>query len=160
HKKRTLLVLISLPINFPRTHMKRSFSIELLIITVLGVIYLALHAPSLPSTDFSPPSLDLHSAASLLTDPSIHPVGLEHERLAGTILPIRIGLQRYGHIPMWNSLLSSGVPLANNAFSYFFNPFHSLPILILGGVTGSKVAILIALLIAGYSMWAFGLALG
>lgn len=97
---------------------------------------------------------------SLLTDTSIRPLGLEHERLAGVIVPIQVGLQRYGHIPYWNSYLSNGVPLINNAFSYLFNPFHSLPVLILGGVTGSKLAILIALLIAGYNMWAFALAVG
>ncbi len=140
--------------------MKRSLAIELFIITLLGCVYFALHAPPPTTADFAPPVLDLRPIASLLTDTSVRPIGLEHERLAGTILPIRTGLQRYGHIPTWNSLLSNGVPLTNNAFSYFFNPFHSLPVLILGSVTGSKVAMLIALLIAGYSMWTFGLAIG
>ncbi len=140
--------------------MKRTYSIELLILSVLGCVYFALHAPILPTTGYSPPTLDLRPIASLLSDTSVRPIGLEHERLAGAILPIRIGLQRYGHIPMWNSYLSSGVPLANNAFNYFFNPFHSLPVLILGGVTGSKMAIFIALLIAAYSMWTLGFAVG
>ncbi len=139
--------------------MKRSFSIEFLVITIVGLLYFVLHAPALP-TDYAPPALDLRPIPNLLFDTSVRPVGTEHERLAGVILPIQIGLQRYGHIPFWNSYLSNGVPLINNAFNYLFNPFHSLPILILGGVTGSKIATIIALLIAGYSMWTFGLAIG
>ncbi len=140
--------------------MKRSFTVEILLITVIGLIYFAFHAVPAKSVDYSLPTLDLRPIANLLLDPSIRPTGIEHERLAGVILPIQIGLQRYGHIPFWNSYLSNGVPLINNAFSYLFNPFHSLPVLILGGVTGSKVATIIALLIAGYSMWTFGLAIG
>ena len=140
--------------------MKRSFGIELLIITVIGLIYFVLHAPALPTTDYSPPALDLNPIVSLLSNTSVRPLGTEHERLAGVILPIQVGLQRYGHIPSWNSYLSNGVPLINNAFNYLFNPFHSLPILLLGGVTGSKLATIIAILIAGYSMWMFGLAIG
>jgi len=140
--------------------MKRTLGIELLIITIVGIIYFLLHAPTLPTSEYSPPALDLRSITSLISDPSIRPIGTEHERLAGVIVPIQVGLQRYGHIPLWSSYLGNGVPLINNAFNYLFNPFHSLPILILGGVTGSKIATIIALLIAGYSMWAFGLAIG
>ncbi|MEP6987176.1 MAG: hypothetical protein ABI970_16335 [Chloroflexota bacterium] len=114
--------------------MKRSFIIELFVISLLGCVYFALHTPSLAAADYSPPLLDLQSIPGLLTNTSVRPVGLEHERLAGTILPIRIGLQRYDHIPTWNSFLSNGVPLTNNAFSYFFNPFHSLPVLVLGDI--------------------------
>ena len=159
-KQMTLLHSLSLPIYFPSIHMKRSFLIELFIITLLGCVYFALHAPPPVPDDMPPPALDLRPIGRILTDDAVRPIGLEHERLAGTILPIRTGLQRYGHIPTWNSLLGNGVPLTNNAFSYFFNPFHSLPVLILGAITGSKVAMLIALLIAGYSMWTFGLAIG
>ncbi len=144
----------------PIAYMKRSFSIEFLLITIVGLLYFALHAPALPTTDYSPPALDLRPIPGLFFDTSVRPIGTEHERLAGVILPIQVGLQRYGHIPFWNSYLSNGVPLINNAFNYLFNPFHSLPILIFGGVTGSKIATIIALLIAGYSMWTFGLAIG
>lgn len=144
----------------PIAPMKRSFSIEFLLITIVGLFYFALHAPASPTTDYSPPALDLRPISSLFFDTSVRPVGTEHERLAGVIIPIQVGLQRYGHIPFWNSYLSNGVPLVNNAFNYLFNPFHSLPILIFGGVTGSKIATIIALLIAGYSMWTFGLVIG
>ncbi len=140
--------------------MKRSHSIEFLIITVIGLIYFALHAPPLPKQDYSSPLLDLRPIANLLVDNSVRTTGLEHERLVGAILPLQVGLQRYGHVPFWNSYLSSGVPLINNGFNYLFNPFESLPVFIWGGVTGSKIATIIALIIAGYSMWAFGLALG
>lgn len=140
--------------------MKRSFGIELLLITIIGLAYFALHAPSLPWQDYSPPSLDLRTIDHLLFDESVRTTGIEHERLAGIMLPIQLGLQRYGHIPFWNSYLSNGVPLINNGFNYLFNPLQSLPILLWGGVTGSKIATIIALIMAGYSMWALGLALG
>lgn len=140
--------------------MKRSLCIELLIITLVGLFFFALCAPASLPTDQSSIALDLQPISRIFLDPTIRPNGLEHERLAGILAPIRIGLQRYGHIPFWNSYLSNGVPLINNAFNYLFNPFHSLPVLILGEVTGSKVAILIALLIAGYNMWILGRAIG
>ncbi len=140
--------------------MKHSFYIELFIITLAGLFYFALSAPTpLPSTQSSI-TLDLQSVSDTLFDTSIRPQGIEHERLAGAILPYKLGLERYGHLPTWNPYLSNGVPLINNAFSYLFNPFHSLPMLMLDPVTASKLAILIALLIAGYNMWALGLVIG
>lgn len=140
--------------------MKRSRSIEFLIITAVGIIYFVLHAPALPWQDYSPPTLDLRTVNHLLFDDTVRTTGIEHERLAGIMLPIQIGLQRYGHIPFWNSYLSNGVPIINNGFNFLFNPFESLPILLWGGVLGSKIATILALILTGYSMWAFGLALG
>ncbi|MBI1281813.1 MAG: hypothetical protein GC179_27055 [Anaerolineaceae bacterium] len=142
------------------TFMKRSFAVEFIVITLIGLFYFVLHAPALPSTEYSPPALDLHSISSLFLDTNVRPIGTEHERLAGVIVPIQVGLQRYGHVPFWNSYLSNGVPLINNAFNYLLNPFHSFPILLFGGVTGSKIATIIALLIAGYGMWSLGLVIG
>lgn len=140
--------------------MKRSLCIEFLIITLVGVFYFALCAPISLTAGQSSVALDLRPINTMLVDPTIRPSGVEHERLAGIIVPIRIGLQRYGDIPFWNSYLSNGVPIINNGFNYLFNPFHSLPVLILGEVMGSKVAILLALLIAGYNMWALGYVIG
>ena len=86
--------------------------------------------------------------------------GIEYERLAGVLLPTEIGLKRYGHIPTWNPYLNTGTPLLNDAFNYLFNPFASLPVLLLGGVQGTKIAILISLLLSGWNMWALMRAIG
>ncbi|MCA0455761.1 MAG: YfhO family protein [Chloroflexi bacterium] len=140
--------------------MKYSYFVELLIITLVGIFFFALCAPVPNPADQSTVALDLQPVRQLFTDPGIRPAGIEHERLAGILSPIRVGIQRYGHVPFWNSYLSNGVPLFNNAFNYFFNPFHSLPVLLLGDVTGTKIAILLALLIAGYNTWLLGYTIG
>ncbi|NWF70060.1 MAG: hypothetical protein HXY40_13320 [Chloroflexi bacterium] len=86
--------------------------------------------------------------------------GIEYERLSGIIIPIEIGLTRYGHIPTWNPYMNTGVPLLNNAFSYLYNPFASLPPLLLGAVQGVKVSVAIALWFAALGTWALAKALG
>ena len=91
---------------------------------------------------------------------------VEHERLSGILIPVQIGLglsnraPSIGHLPAWNPYLGSGTPLINNGFFYLFNPFMSLPVLLLGGVQGTKLAIIIGLVMAGYSMWFLGRAVG
>lgn len=88
--------------------------------------------------------------------------GIEHERLSGILIPVEIGLkdEDYRHVPTWNPYLSGGTPLLNNAFNYLFNPFSSLPMLTLGAIQGSKAAIMVGLLLAGYNAWALAKAIG
>jgi hypothetical protein len=92
--------------------------------------------------------------------------GVEHERLSGILIPVAIGLglsdhaPGIGHLPAWNPYLGTGTPLINNAFLYLFNPFMSLPVLLLGAVQGGKVALLLGLLLAGINMWALARAVG
>jgi len=131
---------------------------ELIAIVLLWALYISLFAPASPFV--TPDGLDTEPLRRVLFDPNMRQSGLEHERLVGAILPVKIGLERYGHIPTWNPYLGTGVPIINNGFNYLFNPFHSLPVLLLGGVQGSKLSTFIALLIAGYSMWGLGRALG
>lgn len=130
--------------------MKRT-GIELALIAVITIVYSFgmgfVHTPS-----GSPLNAELEQSLRRWTDDSLRPTGLEFERLAGVILPFRIGLQANGHLPAWNPYLGSGVPLFNNAFNYLFNPLHSLPLLLWGPVTGSKVAMLLGLLLAGVNM--------
>jgi hypothetical protein len=131
---------------------------EFAAILLLALLYGALFSPA--SRSSAPDGMDIEPLRQLLTDPQITLSGLEHERLAGVILAARVGLQDYGHIPAWNPFVSTGVPLFNNGFNYLFNPFHSLPILLLGGVQGSKLAIIIAVLLAGCNMWALARVVG
>lgn len=127
-------------------------------IALLWGLFICLFAPN--TTQIQPDGLDLQPLNQILFNPEMRQSGLEHERLSGVILAAQIGLQNYGHIPTWNPYIGTGEPLINDAFSYLFNPFHSLPILFLGGAQGSKVSMFLALLIAGYGMWTLAKAVG
>jgi hypothetical protein len=132
---------------------------ELAAITLLAILFICLSVPA--PENYVPDGLETASVQRALFDPLYRQSGLEHERLAGVLLPIKIGLQRYGHIPMWNPYSSIGEPVINNAFSYLFNPFHSLPVLLPDSFAqGTKIATFIALLIAGYNMWALACIIG
>lgn len=126
---------------------------ELAALTLIGTLYLGYFLAAKPALDTQ--SMELNA---------LHPenriVGIEHERLSGILVPVEIGLTQYQHVPTWNPYLSSGTPLINDAFNYLFNPFHSLPVLLLGAIQGTKVAIMIALLLAGYNAWALAKAIG
>ncbi len=86
--------------------------------------------------------------------------GIEYERLAGVIIPIEIGLSRYGQIPTWNPYMNSGIPTISDAFNFLFNPFSSLPPLLLGALQGTKVSVALALLIAAWNAWALAKSMG
>ncbi len=106
-------------------------------------------------------AVGLAFAAPVATlDPALRPPGLEHERLSGVIIPAQLGLRQYGRIPLWNPYLFTGEPLISNPFNYLFNPFASLPALVFGAVQGTKIAIVLAVLIAGLSAWALARAVG
>ncbi|MBI5669949.1 MAG: hypothetical protein HZC41_18295 [Chloroflexi bacterium] len=132
--------------------------LELAALALLWLLYLSQVVPSFlyPYQD----RLDAAVLAQAWLTPTFRQPGVEHERLAGTLVPVQIGLERYSHIPAWNPYLSSGQPTINNPFSYLFNPVFSLPVLLFGGVQGSKLAMALALLIAALSMWALMRATG
>jgi hypothetical protein len=133
--------------------------LELAVITLLAILFICLSVPA--PENYTPDGLEIASIQRALFDPLYRQSGLEHERLAGVLLPIKIGLQRYGHVPMWNPYISIGEPTINNAFNYLFNPFHSLPVLLSDSFAqGTKVATFIALVIAGYNMWALAYVIG
>jgi hypothetical protein len=132
--------------------------IELAAITLIGLLYLAFSVPARPNVQAR--ELDLTALIDTWTNSDMRPTGIEQERLEGVLLPIRLGLQRYGRVSTWNPYIGGGEPIINNPFSYLFNPFHSLPVLLLGGVQGGKLATVIALLLAGYNAWALAWAAG
>lgn len=130
---------------------------ELAIVILFGLLYCALFLSA----------GDAESGLALRgLNPQFRILALEHERLAGLLIPAQIGLgldpriPGIGHLPAWNPYLGTGEPLINDAFFYLFNPFMSLPVLVMGAVQGTKVAIVIGLLIAGINMWAFARAIG
>ncbi len=134
--------------NYFRTIRRRVLSLaslELAVITLLAILYLSLF-PLKNVNEIT--NLHIH-----LFDVNVRLDGLEHERLSGVLLPIEIGLRRYGHIPTWNPYMGIGEPTINNPFNYLFNLPASVPVILFGGVSGTKLAIILALLFAGYNMW-------
>jgi hypothetical protein len=136
---------------------RRAYFLELALITGIALLFVSTFAVDRVK---SPPPTNVAELANIWLNPTVKQAALEHERLVGTLLPVKIGIESFGQIPTWNPYLSSGVPQINNGFNYLFNPVLSLPIILLGGVQGSKLVTILTLLIAGYSMWALGLALG
>ena len=150
-----------LPAHFTAALRTRNIQLllELATLTLLTILFVCLSVPDVANA--TPVGLETSQISTALFDPNYRQSGLEHERLAGVLLPVKIGLERYGHIPTWNPYLGIGEPIINNAFSYLFNPFHSLPVLLSNSFAeGTKLATFIALLIAGYSMWALAYSLG
>lgn len=136
-----------------------SLTLELATVTLFGVLFVMLWVS--PPPDSQPVQLETADLITVLFDPAYRNISTEHERLSGVLYPVKIGLEKYGHIPGWNPYMGMGEPIINNAFSYLFNPFHSLPVLLTESfMQGTKLATFIALLIAGYSMWAFAWAVG
>lgn len=72
---------------------------------------------------------------------------------------LRLGLQN-GEFPLWNPLLATGLPNIAHPMQHIFNPFASLPVLLLGVETGFKIAVLLGFVIAAFGMWSLGLELG
>ncbi|HSS97726.1 MAG TPA: hypothetical protein VLK33_11885 [Terriglobales bacterium] len=133
--------------------------LELAAISFLAILFMALSVPGPENATTT--ELDITRVQTALFDPAYRQTGLEHERLAGVLMPVKIGLEHYGHIPMWNPYMGDGEPVINNAFNYLFNPFHSLPVLLANSFAeGTKIATYIALLIAGYAMWSLAYVLG
>lgn len=135
----------------------RQVALEFVVVIWLGLLYSAFFLGAAASDQ----SLALRGL-----NPANRIQAIEHERLAGLMIPVQIGLglnervSGIGHLPTWNPYLGTGTPLVNDAFFYLFNPFMSLPLLVLGAVQGSKIAIVIGLLMAGLNMWVFARAIG
>ena len=153
--------IMRLPLLMSTIMRKRigQYILELAAISLLAILFIALSVPD-PANATSN-ELDIARLQTTLFDPAYRQTGLEHERLAGVLMPVKIGLEHYGHIPTWNPYMGDGEPIINNAFSYLFNPFHSLPVLLSNSFAeGTKIATYIALLIAGYAMWSLAYVLG
>jgi 4-amino-4-deoxy-L-arabinose transferase-like glycosyltransferase len=69
-------------------------------------------------------------------------------------------LRRFGEFPLWNSYFRTGQPFVADPFMHIFNPFTSVPVLLLDVVNGFKVAVFLSFLIAAIGQWSLGRALG
>lgn len=65
-----------------------------------------------------------------------------------------------GVIPLWNPFIGQGEPLVENPFSFVLNPFMTLPIFWLGAIQGTKLAILIHIMLMATGGWALANTLG
>lgn len=55
--------------------------------------------------------------------------------------------------PLWNPHFFTGLPYIGDSMSHAFNPFITLPVLILGVLDGFKLAILIHFILGGLGTW-------
>lgn len=68
--------------------------------------------------------------------------------------------QETGAIPLWNPFIGNGEPMLESIQSFILNPFMFAPILLLGPVVGSKVGILLHIVMMGLGGWTLGRMLG
>lgn len=68
--------------------------------------------------------------------------------------------QQDGYIPRWTPYISSGQPTVDHGHSMLFNPVVSVPSLILGVNSGTKLSILLFLIVGGTGGLALGYRLG
>src|SRR5260221_1595814 len=64
--------------------------------------------------------------------------------------------QKTDAIPLWNPFIGSGEPLLESPFSFVLNPFMSWPILWSGPVVGSKIAVIIHIMLMALGGWTLG----
>ena len=69
-------------------------------------------------------------------------------------------LKACGQCALWNGSINGGTPALGDVFSSTFYPFVAIPILLWGVIIGTKVAIFLALLIAGMAQWQLAHVLG
>ncbi len=61
-----------------------------------------------------------------------------------------------GALPLWNPWIGRGEPLLESPFSFVLNPLMTLPIFWFGAIQGTKVAVLVHLLLMGTGGWLLG----
>lgn len=79
--------------------------------------------------------------------------GFEYSYLANSGILAGEFLRSEGALPAWNPFLGRGEPLLEGPFSYIFNPFISVGMMVLGGVQGGKVVIPLHIVIMGLGGW-------
>ncbi len=68
--------------------------------------------------------------------------------------------QETGAIPLWNPFIGNGEPMLESVQSFLLNPLMSGPILLLGSIVGSKVGLLLHIVIMGLGGWTLARMLG
>jgi hypothetical protein len=65
-----------------------------------------------------------------------------------------------GEIPRWNPLIRYGVPYIGDAYISFFNVFASIPFGLYGPIAGAKIAVVVAVALAGIGQYVLARTLG
>ncbi|MGB8644525.1 MAG: hypothetical protein WCF84_04760 [Anaerolineae bacterium] len=100
-----------------------------------------------------------YGAAFLDFNPAHRPPGVEY---LNAVSLGQVALQAFhaGQFPLWNPFWYSGIPYAADPFFYLVNPFVSIPVLTLGGITGPKIAYLIHFFLTAFGGWLLAYSLG
>lgn len=93
-------------------------------------------------------------------DPALQLPGHEAEWLTSSAYFATQSLRHEGRIPLWMPYFESGEPFVTGPFAFVLNPFSFVPSLLAGPVSGIKISVLLATLIAGTGGWALGRVLG
>lgn len=93
-------------------------------------------------------------------DEGLIPSGIEFEGVAGVIAVAYHSIREFGEFPLWNPFLSTGVPYLGQPYCHLFNPFVSVPGIILGPLNGPKVAMVVAYLLGGFGQYCLASVLG
>ena len=69
-------------------------------------------------------------------------------------------LKACGQCALWNGNINGGSPALGDVFSSTFHPFVAIPTLIWGVIIGTKVAVVLALWLAGIAQWRLAFVMG
>lgn len=64
--------------------------------------------------------------------------------------------QKTGSIPLWNPFVKLGEPLLESPFSFVLNPLMSMPLIFGDTLNGSKVVVLLHIVLSGIGGWMLG----
>src|SRR5690349_10770812 len=84
--------------------------LELAAMLLIELVFISLTPVPIELASPITDHIDTTPLMRILFDPTIRQAGLEHERLSGVILPAKIGLEQFGHIPTWNPYITTGEP--------------------------------------------------
>jgi hypothetical protein len=95
----------------------------------------------------------IYSYPLLISHPGLGLPGREYQAHVGSAVLFNQWLAGESDFPLWNPVIGTGRSLISDPFLFFFNPFLSLPMALLGIINGSKVAVLLNFFMAGSGMW-------
>jgi hypothetical protein len=101
-----------------------------------------------------------YGSGMLSFDPTMGLPGGEFQFHVGFMELFSRWLNGQSEFPLWNPVAGYGRSLIADPFLFFFNPFISGPMAILGIVNGTKVAVVLHLFIGGLGTWFLARVLG
>jgi hypothetical protein len=101
-----------------------------------------------------------YASQLLSTHPNLSITGKEFETHAARMSLFIEWFVQGADFPLWNPVMGFGRSLIADPFLFIFNPFASLPMLILGVLNGAQLAVFINFIIAATGVWTIGKLLG